>query len=1162
MSDPFAILNSDVEDTEKKVDPFKVLETSAPAQEADPFASLNKDPFTKEGQIDDDDLKEIATRRGVSVQALKDALPYKTGLTGPTTPAADIPQKIAGEVGKIAFNLPQKAYTLLQSPKMQDALDDLQALVEDRKTGSQIAGEVTVNIGAGVLGAIATGGASLIPSVGEAILPTLTKEAAKRGIARAAITGAAEGAAAGALTGVGTSRTGEELSGAAKGVILPGVFGAVGAGTIRGVQQYLKVRKAVGEEALTELKKLAEDNAPKVEQVLSLNSNKDSALFSVISDSEKLSTVEITLKAAVKGQDKIALAKAAETAKGVVEFGEFIAGRKGLSLTTAVEEIEKSKKVFGEELTNTYKEYIKSNALAKVVGDVGAGGINRLSTLSQRTLDLSMAGRYVAGSIDRRLGTDLVRTMDNFATRDTAFKIRQGAAQSVINSYIVSANKLGLKPSEIYSAMKSTDDLGELTKILGNEDKAKLVRGMKDFLETVRQDLGKSTEVKTALNIPKRDTYLPQKTAEDAVIIGRLDALNKQIEKEFNTKLASPDHSTSVKMGQLLDRWTERIRNLVMPGARKLTESEAAEVADFNQRAGSLGTLFHAVDYLHAGDKMPKNIDDVLKFSRSLDNSNFLGARTEKIAGSALERTLNAPDIVLEQNPFKLMTKYTYDMYRVSHYKDSIDKLKGIQRVAERTGDIRAQAWVGNALKDLGGVRPGTGMAAYKATTQAIQIVAVKKANECVPGSIAHTAYTYMAESPEALGTMLNSVYPYYLGSSLKSFTNNLGSAVFTLAPEVGIANSPSVFKGFIRAAKMLATGETIILSESTANYLNQIEKRSGEALLKSGEAYHTRDISKFTMNTLGSAGSIAHDAFTTLNKGLDSSKLARTTASAINGWTNFAMTLFEKSESLNRFVALSVGQDIARDMMTKGPASMKFLSKMDTGYQKVIIAAINAGDREVVQAATQRWLVAKTMFDYNRLNQAEAARFMGPLFSVFTTYPSNVWGDVVETMRSKGTLKGGGDLVARRLLPLMAAMAIGNHFIPDQGESKTSDLFFGKEKLAGMTPIQSLTSIGTRGISPPGIALAGQGIKAVATGDVYEFWKFFNGGAAFIPGASFLRFLTSTVQPVIGDRPTQATVLGRTAELFSGGNILIDDRLKEFTRSYKEIAKDPLENL
>jgi hypothetical protein len=1162
MTDPFATLSESPSDKkEEEVDPFAVL--SAPAgKEEDPFAALNKDPFTKEGQIDDEDLKEIATRRGVSVDALKEALPYKTGITGPSTPSTDLPQKIAGEAGKIAFNLPQKAYTLLQSPKMQDALDDLQALVEDRKTGAQIASEVAVNVAGGVALAAFTGGASLLAGAGEAVLPTLAKETAKRGIARAAITGAAEGAAAGALTGVGTSRTGEELSGAARGAVMPGVLGATGGATIRGVQQYLKVRGAVGEEALAELKKLADDNAPKVDAVLAATKEKDAGLLSHILDSERLATTESALKAAVKGGDKQLLEEATDTAQRVIGFGEFIAGRKGLSIGSAVEEIEKAKKVFGEQLTDTYSEYIRSNALAQVVGDVGAGGVKRLSTMSQRALDLSMAGRYVAGSIDRRLGTDLVRVMDNFATRDTAFKIRQGAAQEVINTYIRTANKLGLKPAEIYSAMKSTDDVAELTRILGSEDKGNLVKGMKDFLENVRQDLGKGTEVRSALNIPKREMYLPQKTAEDAVIIGRLDSLNKQVEKELDTKLASPSLAASQKMQSLLNDWTERVRNLVMPGARKLTEKEAAEVAEFNSRAGSLSTLFHAVDYLHAGDKMPKNIDEVLKFSRSLDNSNFLGAKTEKIAGSALERTLNAPDIVLEQNPFKLMTKYTYDMYRVAHYKDSIDKLKGAQLVAERSGDTRAQSWITNALQDLGGVRPGTGMAVYKAATQALQIVAVKKAGECVPGSIAHSAYTYMAESPEALGTMLNSVYPYYLGSTLKSFTNNLGSAVFTLAPEIGIANSPAVFKGFLRAAKMIATGETIILSEGTAHYLNQVESRTGNSLLKAGEAYHTRDISKFTMNTLGSAGSIAHDAFTTLNKGLDSNVVARVAAGAVNKWTSFAMTLFEKSESLNRFVALSVGQDVAREMMTKGPAAMKVLGSMDKGYQKVILAAIQAGDRETVQAATQRWLVAKTMFDYNRLNQAEAARFMGPLFSVFTTYPANVWGDVVETMRSKGALKGGGNLVARRLLPLMAALAIGNHFIPDQGESAISDQFFGKEKLAGMTPIQSLTSIGTRGISPPGIALAGQGIKAVATGDVYEFWKFFNGGAAFVPGASFLRFLTSTAQPLIGDRPTQGTVLGRTAEMFSGGNILIDDRLKEFTRSYKDIANDPLENL
>lgn len=1163
MADPFAQFAVPEEKEpatptgKQESDPFAQFDVSAEGKKQDPFAAYSTG--VKEGQVDDEDLQQIANRRGVDIEILKQFLPYATGLTGPQTPKSDTLQKIAGEAGKIAFEVPQKLYTLMQSPKTRAAIDDLRELVEERKTTAQLAAEIGTGIGAAVVGAALTGGASLAAPVGRAILPEIAGETAKRAITRAAIGGATEGAVAGAITGAARARSGEEFKGAAEGAILPGVFSAASGALIRGLQK--RAGTKVAEEAADLLDNVAKeyDVQPQLESALNRTKQFDSTVENMILDEggEALKQLPERIKAARAANEPVGDMLA--QARKIKELAEFTSGKSKLSWNAAVEEIDKNRKIFGEQLADTYKELRKSQELSKVIGDIGAGGVNRLKEQGQRTVDLFIAGRYVAGAIDRRLKTNLVQVMDEFATRDTAFKIRQAASQTIINKFIKEANVLDIKPSELFQAMRKADTVEALSAALGSEEKGQFASKLKDFLEATRKELGEKTEVRAALNIPFREKYLPQKTAEDAVIISRLDKLQKDIETRFNTKLASPSISAAETMQGLLNEYNSKIRKLILPANKTLTEAQQKIVDDFNEKAGSIGTLFHAVDYLHAGEGMPTDIRGVLRYARSLDNADYLGARTEKIAGSALERTLNAPDIVLEQNPFKLMTKYTYDLYRVAHYKDSIDKLKATALVAERVGDKNAISWVNNALKDMAGIRPGTGLAKYREVTQAIQIWSLKKANEAKPGSVTHSAMTYLAESPEVFSSMLNSVYPYYLGGSLRSFVNNLGSAVFTLAPEVGIEYSANVFRGFMRAARLMTAGQSIPLSESTANYLNKTAPKADGSLYKVGEMFLTRDPSIFTMNTLGGSGSITHEAFTTLNKSLDSNALARFGADAINKWTSLSMTLFEKSEALNRYVALSVGQDIARDLMEKTPAAARLLSKMDLSYRTAVTKAIDAGDRASVQKMTQRWLVAKTMFDYNRLNQAEAARFMGPLFSVFTTYPGNVAGDMVETLRSKGALKGGADLVSRRLLPLMAAMAIGNYFIPDPGESQISDLMFGKEKLAGMTPAQSVLALGTRGISPPGIALAGQGIKAAATADVYEFWKFFNSGLAFVPGASFIRFISSEVPTAIYGKPESKTTIGRTVELFSGGSILLDDEIKQFTKDYKESLTNPL---
>jgi hypothetical protein len=1135
----------------------------------------------KEGQVGDDDLQSIASRRGISVDILKNALPYFTGFTGPETPQAAIPQKLAGEVGKaLAFELPQKLYVLSQSsPKVQAALDDLRELIEDRKTTTQVAAEIATSIIPAVGIGVLTGGASLAAPIGRAILPQVAKETGKRAVARAAITGGIEGAAGGALLGVGRSRTGEELQGAAEGTLFPGVIGAGAAGAFRAAQAFRKVSPKIAQELEDGLKTLdAEaDLSGKIEQRLATTKQADDDFVSFIKDEEGIGSLIDDLKSVRKqikevrleGGDVAPLMSAQKELLGkaakVREFGEFVTGKSGISLNSAVDEVSKQAAIFGDEIGSTYATFRRAQTLPEELGRLATEGSSKLSKQAQRTLDLTVSGRYAAADIDRSLKTDAVRILDDFATADTAFKITTATVKTSLNRIIKEANKAGIAPDQITSVLRKATTPEEIRALIPEKEKADVVVRMREFFDSIREDVASTRTDRTAVKMGFLETYAPQKLADDATVISKIDALTRDVEKQFSTKVGNPSTEAKQTMGALIKEYQEEIRPLMIFSKKAIDPTEQKVIDNFQARAGSFGTLLHAIDYLSQGDLLGKavgkgkevDIEDILRFTRSLDNADFLGARTEKIAGSAMERQLRAPEIILENNVFKLGQKYAYDLYRTAYYKKTVDGLKGVQEVARRAGDARSEAWVTNALKDLAGVRPGTGLAKYKEVTQAVQVWALKKANETVPGSVSHSALTYLSESPEILSNMLNSVYPYYLGGSVRSFVNNLGGATFTLAPEVGVQYSANVFKGYLRLAKLLSTGEEITLSQRTADYLNKMNPRSGAAYA-AGETILTRNPSLFVMNTLGGSGSLANEAFTTLNKALDKNALARTTTSAINKWTDLAMYFFEKSESINRFVALDVGQDIARDLMEKKPGALALLGKMDQSYRIAVRKAVDSNNTAEVQRLTQRWLVAKTMFDYNRLNQAEAARFMGPLFSTFTTYPANVWGDAVNSLRERGALKGGADLVARRFLPLIAAMSIGSYFIPEPGESQIADVMFGKEKLAGMTPAASVLSMTTRGITPPALQVAGQGIKAAATADLYEFWRFFNSGMAFIPGASFIKFIGSDLPTAIYGKPESKTTLGRAVETFTGGSILLDEDIKQFTKDYKEMLTDP----
>lgn len=1174
MVDPFEQLSQQPQDS----DPFAKLSKTTTEAETDPFAKLTE---VKRGQIDDEDLQRIASIRGISVEVLKKALPFFTGLTGPSTPDAEFPEKLAGETGKVLFELPQKLYVLSKSdPKVREALDDLRALIEDRKTGTQMAAEIATATVPAVAAAVLTGGASAVAPISRAIIPeviapALGRETAKRTIARAAVTGAIEGAAGGALTGVGRSRTGEELKGAAEGAIFPGVVGAGVAGTFRAAQAYKLVKKELAEEIDQGLRALNKevDITGKVEAKLDKTKVQDNNFITLIQDEKKLRSIPAEIKAV---KEEIVLAKEAGEdikpllkrqkelvgqAARVREFGSFVSGKSNIGLDKAIDEISKQSAVFGEEIASTYKTFRQAEIIPEILGEISTAGDSKLSKQAQRALDLSVSGRYAAADIDRALKTNAVRIIDDFAPANTAFQLTVSSTKTVLNNNTDLANKANITPEEITSILRRATTAEEIRTLVPDKKQAEAVIAMRNFFDNVPKDVQMPRSDRTPIKIGTIEKYAPQKLVDDAVIIYRLDKVNRQIENQLSTKLANPSKEATKQMRSLMVEYHTKIRPLMIFNNVPITEKSQKIIDEFNKKAGSFGTLLHAADYLTQGKLLgktsPPKLEDLLRFTRSLDNTEFLGARTEKIAGSALERTLRAPEVVLENNVFKLAQKYAYDIYRTAYYKKTVDGLKGVLEVAKRAGDTKSAAWVDNALKDLAGIRSGTGLAKYKEITQAVQVWALKRSNEVAPNSVAHHALTFIGESPEILSSMINSVYPYFLGSSLRSFVNNLGGATFTLAPEVGVMYSPNVFQSYLKFGKLLTVGKDIVLSETSTDFLNKTAPRAGNPY-KVGEVLRTRNPSLVVMNTLGGSGSLSHEAFSTLNKALDKSAVARVSTKVINTWTNASMYLFEKSESINRFVALEVGQDIARDLMAKDPKALSLLGKMDQSYRIALSRAIDSNNAGEVQRLTQRWLVAKTMFDYNRLNQAEAARFMGPLFSTFTTYPANVWGDVVNTLRDQGKLKGGADLVARRLMPMMAAMAISSYFIPEYGENETVDLLLGKERLAAMPPLASVTSLTTRGITPPALQVAGQGLKAAATADVYEFWKFFNSGMAFLPGASFIKFIGADLPTAIYGPLEGKTVLGKTVETFSGGRILLDESIKEFTRDYKESLTNP----
>lgn len=198
-----------------------------------PFEVVSDDSETKsstQGTFDEQ-ISGISNKYGVSPSLLR-----KYALAEGSTEAAESGLGKAGAVAAgalqsgIAMGIPGKLYRMAQKEDTEKALDEVQRLVEDRKSVLQKGAEF--GVGMLVPGGAAVKGASAAAKIGK---------------------GAATGAAYGAGAGFGASEAGGEVSGATTGAVLGAPLGAVAPAVGAAIQKAGRLAKEGGEEALTKM---------------------------------------------------------------------------------------------------------------------------------------------------------------------------------------------------------------------------------------------------------------------------------------------------------------------------------------------------------------------------------------------------------------------------------------------------------------------------------------------------------------------------------------------------------------------------------------------------------------------------------------------------------------------------------------------------------------------------------------------------------------------------------------------------------------------------------------------------------------------------------------------------------------------------------------------
>lgn len=250
--------------------------------------------------------------------------------------------------------------------------------------------------------------------------------------------------------------------------------------------------------------------------------------------------------------------------------------------------------------------------------------------------------------------------------------------------------------------------------------------------------------------------------------------------------------------------------------------------------------------------------------------------------------------------------------------------------------------------------------------------------------------YNVSTVVPDLMSKVQANMYPSLLGLNLRGSIENAQQALKVTAPEMG-----GVYGyGKVSAAMVRATEE--IFNPSTGKLTFSKMK-----------------------DLLAKRGLSSESPLMELAEGSSSS-------GPIKAMNDFFMKIYSFSDEWNRLVSYHAGHSWAEDIVGGDTRAIESLKNMSpavrnqlkgTGFSK----ALEAGDSEAMGDILGRYLISKTQFHYGKEQKSAAQKMLGPL-SQFTTWPSEMAGNVMEILRNDTRFTKGFQYFVQ---PLFVAYAI-----------------------------------------------------------------------------------------------------------------------------------------
>lgn len=748
-----------------------------------------------------------------------------------------------------------------------------------------------------------------------------------------------------------------------------------------------------------------------------------------------------------KTQEKLGKLGLDRPAEATTEFMRAVVGDKTASLDA--EALEKafairSKGMGPKKLDEQYTLMQTDKAYNEAAGEAVEKNFKEMGvpfkepSLGERLL---MPMFYVARQVDNATGMDTARLVDKFTQAHNRHNTIAKHFTDRLLPLQKEAKQMGLSGQDVSNLITMEDEgaYKALVSKLG-EPKANDYRSrLQDVISGDKGLLGYLKEL--GYNPAQRKNYMPMKAQSStkiaSILQGKMEALPAALGgRDIRDVRLSLEKAAAQQGGLdslLASDPAAATISLLDKTAERLSLQPIQKLQDFSAIR----------EQLLSGGRWAENAQGI---PDSLEEISALFARKGEVPGE-----------IRENDAWKLLAGYVNENLRAAHFEDALQYGRLYTDVLNKLGMKKTSELFENYVKDqAGGARFLNG--AIRKLNSKIEFTGSEKVRKAV-GKWDERLGKAIEGLPEFTSWLNSQVYPAKLALNVPGIIRNSTQFMATTIPELGATG--------IYGTKKAAAAARAILGED-ANKIEAVKKivreMEDKGLLSNHGRLETSEFSKAFGGAKGTVDSLQEKMF----------------------------MAYQATDKFNRILTWKMGREVAADILSENPDAIKFLGSLDSATKQHLRSIIGKpmGGKEKLDAVHDivgRYLISKTQFDYSTANKAEWARLAGPMFSMFTTWPAMVGGDMVDVLKNKGALQGGKKLLSKYLpfygLAMAANAAVNN------SDSDTAKYLFGNT--TSYSPLDSVLPSGNkmagRGglLSNPLIDNATKAAKSALTGDV-----------------------------------------------------------------------------